>query len=142
MRSPLMETEPNPSPMPEMDQISEGPDGGHSFSKPVSVEILVRSGPCHCGQSLSAAMPAARKSPAITMIYFDRRISLLPSFPPYYMHNCYFRTTNMDSRESKFKVKYVYISFELIPYAFQQFFEPGSFLMAQGVPGSRMTTPG
>ena len=33
-------------------QASGGPSFGHSLSSPVSFEMAVRSGPCHCGQSL------------------------------------------------------------------------------------------
>ena len=31
--------------------MTRGPPAGHSFSRPVSFEMRVRSGPCHCGQS-------------------------------------------------------------------------------------------
>ena len=44
-----------PRPNPLVRQASGGPPLGHSFSRPVSVEMPSRFGPRHCGQSLPAA---------------------------------------------------------------------------------------
>src|SRR5437764_15385061 len=58
----------NPPPRPVIFQASGGPLLGHSLSSPVSVEAPVRSGPRHCGQSVSAdrraAAPAANAARA------------------------------------------------------------------------------
>src|SRR6185369_14938095 len=43
----------SPPPRPLTFHARGGPSFGHSFSRPVSFEWAVRSGPCHCGQSNS-----------------------------------------------------------------------------------------
>jgi hypothetical protein len=45
-------------------QTTDGPDRGHSFRRPVSLEIRVRSGPCHCGQSDAASIAVTPNSTA------------------------------------------------------------------------------
>src|ERR1051326_3594996 len=45
----------SPPPSPFIFQASGGPSLGPSFSRPVSFEMLLRSDPCHCGQSLADA---------------------------------------------------------------------------------------
>src|SRR5215471_19245221 len=51
MRPPATAREGTPSPSPVAFQRSGGPSFGHSLSRPVSEETLVRLGPRHCGQS-------------------------------------------------------------------------------------------
>ena len=43
-------------------QMTRGPPAGHSFRRPVSFEMRVRSGPCHCGQSVAAWRTAVAKT--------------------------------------------------------------------------------
>src|SRR6266581_8849559 len=51
MRPAAMDGVLSPPPRPLTFQASGGPSFGHSLSRPVSLELAVRSGPCHCGQS-------------------------------------------------------------------------------------------
>src|SRR3954467_8413715 len=52
-----MAMDPYPPPIPDADHTIEGPAEGHSFNKPVSFEMPVRSGPCHPGQSMGTLAP-------------------------------------------------------------------------------------
>src|SRR5215475_5256597 len=54
-RSPATATEPYPAPSIDADHATVGPDRGHCFNRPVSLETPFRSGPPHCGQSKDCA---------------------------------------------------------------------------------------
>src|ERR1043165_9533214 len=60
MRPFAMEGAVYPSPNPVAFQASFGPPEGHAFSRPVSLDTPVRSGPRHCGQSAANAVATAR----------------------------------------------------------------------------------
>ncbi len=67
-----------PPPSPLIFQASGGPSFGHSWSRPRSLEIASRSGPCHCGQSSAAAVAqpdattAAKAARALFRARLDR----------------------------------------------------------------------
>ena len=65
-----------PAPMPVTDHRSGGPDAGHCLSRPVSLETLLRSGPCHCGQSPAAASGLITMSRHVTQVHFMGKVSL------------------------------------------------------------------
>src|SRR5690242_3668174 len=74
MRSPRMASDPYPSPRFEMDQSFGGPPAGQDLRRPVSLERLVRSGPCHCGQSGSTDAPrSASEAEEIARVQKRRR---------------------------------------------------------------------
>jgi hypothetical protein len=50
-----------------MDQTTGGPPAGHSFNSPVSFETLLRSGPCHCGQSVAEVAVPSAMTTAVTV---------------------------------------------------------------------------
>ena len=60
----------SPPPSPLTFQASGGPSFGHSWSRPRSLEMALRSGPCHCGQSSATAAdaPAATLSRAAARV--------------------------------------------------------------------------
>src|SRR5688572_23124586 len=61
-RSPATAIDPYPVPRLFAVQITRGPPLGHSFKSPVSFDMRVRSGPCHCGQSAVAWTAAAPRN--------------------------------------------------------------------------------
>ena len=68
IRSPTTDGVEKPSPRLSMRQTSLGPAAGHWRSSPVSVEMPVREGPRHCGQSAaSRAIVAQTRDKAISM---------------------------------------------------------------------------
>src|SRR5438132_6066898 len=62
MRPPATEGVLKPAPSFFAVQASGGPSVGHSWSSPVSREIALRSGPCHCGQSAAPAENVNRRN--------------------------------------------------------------------------------
>src|SRR5579864_7002518 len=60
------ETVENPAPIPCPFHASGGPFLGHSLSSPVSVEILSRLGPRHCGQGPAESPVGVGARPRVT----------------------------------------------------------------------------
>src|SRR5258705_7347054 len=58
--------------MPPADQTTDGPLPGHCASRPISFDMPVRSGPCHCGQSFAAftATTLSNAAAATDSIFF------------------------------------------------------------------------
>src|SRR5262249_40572905 len=57
----------SPPPSPLIFQASGGPSLGHSLSRPCSLEMAFRSGPCHCGQSSAETEDTRIDQPSMPM---------------------------------------------------------------------------
>src|SRR6185503_12797746 len=87
----------SPPPRPLIFQARGGPFLGHCLRRPVSLECAVRSGPCHCGQSLAEAED--KRNPAARALII--RFILIINFYRFVCGNVSVLTTVLLSRYSQ-----------------------------------------